>query len=245
MILKRIIDIICGVIGLIITSPLWLYVVIKIKAEDRGPVFFIQERVGKDGKLFRMYKFRSMVVGAEKKGLGVFVSTDDERITKIGKFIRKTSIDELPQLINVLKGEMSLIGPRPTLTWQPFRLEDYPEEFRTRFDVLPGISGLAQISGRKELPWEKRLALDKTYVENISFRLDVKIFFMTILKIFLMQGCYNIPPAAGIPGKEVPPGPCRFDEGKPESRRNICRQKTYRKKKRAQHDEVCSDDRCL
>jgi undecaprenyl phosphate N,N'-diacetylbacillosamine 1-phosphate transferase len=230
---------------MVLLSPIILMAAAAIRIESEGPAFFKQQRLGFKGRCFTIYKLRTMIVNAEKTGTPVWSCKGDSRITRVGAFLRKTSLDEIPQLLNVLKGEMSLIGPRPTLTWQPFRLEDYPEEFRTRFDVLPGISGLAQISGRKELPWEKRLALDKTYVENISFRLDVKIFFMTILKIFLMQGCYNIPPAAGIPGKEVPPGPCRFDEGKPESRRNICRQKTYRKKKRAQHDEVCSDDRCL
>jgi undecaprenyl phosphate N,N'-diacetylbacillosamine 1-phosphate transferase len=181
MILKRIIDIICGVIGLIITSPLWLYVVIKIKAEDRGPVFFIQERVGKDGKLFRMYKFRSMVVGAEKKGLGVFVSTDDERITKIGKFIRKTSIDELPQLINVLKGEMSIVGPRPTLEYQ---VERYNKEQKRRLLVKPGITGWAQVNGRNNMTWPEKIKLDLWYVDHWSVGLDLKIIGRTIWSVF-------------------------------------------------------------
>jgi undecaprenyl phosphate N,N'-diacetylbacillosamine 1-phosphate transferase len=188
MILKRIIDIICGVIGLIITSPLWLYVVIKIKAEDRGPVFFIQERVGKDGKLFRMYKFRSMVVGAEKKGLGVFVSTDDERITKIGKFIRKTSIDELPQLINVLKGEMSIVGPRPTLEYQ---VERYNKEQKRRLLVKPGITGWAQVNGRNNMTWPEKIKLDLWYVDHWSVGLDLKIIGRTIWSVFKREGIYS------------------------------------------------------
>jgi undecaprenyl phosphate N,N'-diacetylbacillosamine 1-phosphate transferase len=188
MILKRIIDIICGVIGLIITSPLWLYVVIKIKAEDRGPVFFIQERVGKDGKLFRMYKFRSMVVGAEKKGLGVFVSTDDERITKIGKFIRKTSIDELPQLINVLKGEMSIVGPRPTLEYQ---VERYNKEQKRRLLVKPGITGWAQVNGRNNMTWPEKIELDLWYVDHWSIGLDLKIIKETIRSILKQEGIYS------------------------------------------------------
>jgi undecaprenyl phosphate N,N'-diacetylbacillosamine 1-phosphate transferase len=187
MILKRIIDIICGVIGLIITSPLWLYVVIKIKAEDRGPVFFIQERVGKDGKLFRMYKFRSMVVGAEKKGLGVFVSTDDERITKIGKFIRKTSIDELPQLINVLKGEMSIVGPRPTLEYQ---VERYNKEQKRRLLVKPGITGWAQVNGRNNMTWPEKIKLDLWYVDHWSVGLDLKIIGRTIILVIKRKGIY-------------------------------------------------------
>jgi undecaprenyl phosphate N,N'-diacetylbacillosamine 1-phosphate transferase len=188
MILKRIINIICGVIGLIITSPLWLYVVIKIKAEDRGPVFFIQERVGKDGKLFRMYKFRSMVVGAEKKGLGVFVSTDDERITKIGKFIRKTSIDELPQLINVLKGEMSIVGPRPTLEYQ---VERYNKEQKRRLLVKPGITGWAQVNGRNNMTWPEKIKLDLWYVDHWSVGLDLKIIGRTIWSVFKREGIYS------------------------------------------------------
>ena len=150
MILKRILDIVLGVIGLIITSPLWLYVIIRIKTEDQGPIFFVQERVGRNGQLFQMYKFRSMVVDAEKKGAGIFVSSDDERITRIGKFIRKTSIDELPQLINVLKGEMSIVGPRPTLEYQVKR---YNERQKRRLLVKPGITGWAQINGRNNMTW--------------------------------------------------------------------------------------------
>ena len=188
MILKRIIDIISGVIGLIITSPLWLYVVIKIKTEDRGPVFFVQERVGRNSRLFRMYKFRSMVVGAEKKGLGVFVSTDDERITKIGKFIRKTSIDELPQLINVLKGEMSIVGPRPTLEYQ---VERYNKEQKRRLLVKPGITGWAQVNGRNNMTWPEKIKLDLWYVDHWSVGLDLKIIGRTIWSVFKREGIYS------------------------------------------------------
>ncbi len=188
MIVKRIFDIICGVLGLIITSPLWLYVVIKIKTEDRGPVFFVQKRVGKDGKLFRMYKFRSMVVGAEKKGLGVFVRTDDERITKIGKFIRKTSIDELPQLINVLKGEMSIVGPRPTLEYQVKR---YNEEQKRRLLVKPGITGWAQINGRNNMTWPEKIELDLWYVDHWNIGLDLKIIGRTIWSVLKKEGIYS------------------------------------------------------
>ena len=188
MILKRIIDIISGVIGLIITSPLWLYVVIKIKTEDRGPVFFVQERVGRNSRLFRMYKFRSMVVGAEKKGLGVFVSTDDERITKIGKFIRKTSIDELPQLINVLKGEMSIVGPRPTLEYQ---VERYNKEQKRRLLVKPGITGWAQVNGRNNMTWPEKIELDLWYVDHWNIGLDFKIIGRTIWSVLKKEGIYS------------------------------------------------------
>ncbi len=188
MIVKRIFDIILGVLGLIITSPLWLYVVIKIKTEDRGPVFFVQERVGRSGQIFRMYKFRSMVVGAENKGLGVFVSTDDERITKIGKFIRKTSIDELPQLINVLKGEMSIVGPRPTLEYQVKR---YNEEQKRRLLVKPGITGWAQINGRNNMTWPEKIELDLWYVDHWNIGLDLKIIGRTIWSVLKKEGIYS------------------------------------------------------
>jgi len=185
---KRILDLILGIIGLILTSPLWLYVIIRIKAEDRGPVFFVQERVGKNGKLFRMYKFRSMIVGAEKKGLGVFIRTDDERITRIGKFIRKTSIDELPQLINVLKGEMSIVGPRPTLEYQVKR---YNEEQKRRLSVKPGITGWAQINGRNNMTWPEKIELDLWYVDHWSIGLDLKIIGRTIWFVLKKEGIYS------------------------------------------------------
>ena len=185
---KRILDLFLGIIGLILTSPLWLYVIIRIKTEDRGPVFFVQERVGRNGRLFRMYKFRSMVVGAEKKGLGVFVSTDDERITKIGKFIRKTSIDELPQLINVLKGEMSIVGPRPTLEYQ---VERYNKEQKRRLLMKPGITGWAQINGRNNMTWPEKIKLDLWYVDHWSIGLDLKIIFKTFLSVIKKEGIYS------------------------------------------------------
>ncbi|NLJ48367.1 MAG: sugar transferase [Candidatus Atribacteria bacterium] len=184
---KRILDLLLGIIGLILTSPVWLYVIIRIKSEDHGPVFFIQERVGRNGQIFRMYKFRSMVVGAEQKGLGVFVSTDDERITKIGKLIRKTSIDELPQLINVLKGEMSIVGPRPTLEYQVKR---YNEEQKRRLLVKPGMTGWAQINGRNNMTWPEKIELDLWYVDHWSIGLDLKIIGRTIILVIKRKGIY-------------------------------------------------------
>lgn len=185
---KRILDLLLGIIGLILTSPLWLYVIIRIKSEDHGPVFFIQERVGKDGKLFRMYKFRSMVMGAEEKGAGVFVSAEDKRITKIGRFIRKTSIDELPQLINVLKGEMSVVGPRPTLAYQVKR---YNERQRRRLSVKPGITGWAQINGRNTMTWPEKIELDLWYIDHWSIGLDFKIIGKSIWSVLKREGIYS------------------------------------------------------
>ena len=188
MILKRILDIVLGVIGLIITSPLWLYIIIRIKTEDQGPIFFVQERVGRNGQLFQMYKFRSMVVDAEKKGAGIFVSSDDERITRIGKFIRKTSIDELPQLINVLKGEMSIVGPRPTLEYQVKR---YNERQKRRLLVKPGITGWAQINGRNNMTWPEKIELDLWYIEHWNIGLDFKIIGRSIWSVLKRQGIYS------------------------------------------------------
>ena len=185
---KRILDLLLGIIGLILTSPLWLYIIIRIKSEDHGPVFFIQERVGKDGKLFRMYKFRSMVMGAEQKGAGVFVSAEDKRITKIGRFIRKTSIDELPQLINVLKGEMSVVGPRPTLAYQVKR---YNERQRRRLSVKPGITGWAQINGRNTMTWPEKIELDLWYIDHWSIGLDFKIIGKSIWSVLKREGIYS------------------------------------------------------
>lgn len=189
--IKRIMDIILSVIALIILSPILLVVSIAIKIDSKGPVIFKQERIGKNGKVFKIYKFRSMVVGAEKKGTGVYSDKNDARVTKVGKFIRATSIDELPQLVNILKGEMSFIGPRPVLTYHPWKYEEYTEEQLKRFIVRPGVTGLAQINGRKQVEWNKRIEYDVEYVENISFILDLKIFFKTIYKVLLMKDNVN------------------------------------------------------
>jgi len=174
--------------GLIILSLLFGIVALAIKIDDRGPVFFRQERVGKDGSVFRVFKFRSMVVDAEKKGAGVFVEEDDPRITRVGKFLRNTSIDELPQLINVLKGDMSLVGPRPTL---PYQVEQYDARQWRRLKVKPGITGWAQVNGRNELTWPERIELDLWYIDNLNLWLDIKILFKTVLAVLSRQGLYR------------------------------------------------------
>lgn len=161
-----------------------LVVALLVKIDSKGPALFKQERLGKDGKPFWIYKFRSMVVGAEKTGSGVYSGKNDARVTKIGKILRATSIDELPQLINILKGEMSFIGPRPALTYHPWKFEEYTEEQKKMFAVRPGVTGWAQVNGRKEVEWQKRIEMNVWYVEHMSFLLDVKIFFKTILKVF-------------------------------------------------------------
>lgn len=188
---KRFFDIILSLLGLIILSPILLITAIAIKVESKGPVIFKQERIGKGGKVFQIYKFRSMVVGAEKMGTGVYSKKGDSRVTKVGKFIRMTSIDELPQLVNIIKGEMSIIGPRPVLTYHPWKYEEYTEEQLKRFDVRPGITGWAQIHGRKQVEWEKRIKFDVEYVEKVNFIMDLKIFLITIYKVIFMKDNVN------------------------------------------------------
>ena len=189
---KRAMDIIIAAAGLIITSPVLLITAILIKLDSPGPVLFMQERIGKDGKVFRIAKFRSMCTGAEHTGSGVYSGKNDARVTRVGRVIRATSIDELPQLYNILKGDMSLIGPRPPLTYHPWTIDQYTEEQFHMFDVRPGITGWAQVHGRKDVEWNKRIRLNVWYVRHISFRLDVKIFFMTIIKVLRNEDNENI-----------------------------------------------------
>ena len=178
---KRFIDLTLSVLALIVLSWLYLIIAILIKLTSPGPVLFKQDRIGKDGKVFKILKFRSMKVGAEKSG--VYSDNKDPRVTKVGKFIRATSVDELPQLFNILKGDMTLIGPRPPLTYHPWPLEEYTDEQKRMFEVRPGITGWAQTHGRKDVEWNQRIRLNVWYVDHVSFGLDFKIFWLTIFKI--------------------------------------------------------------
>lgn len=182
--IKRAMDVFFSAILLMLGAIPLLIVALVVKLESKGPALFKQERLGMNGKVFRIYKFRSMVVGAEKQGSGVYSGKNDARVTKVGKIIRATSIDELPQLINILKGEMSFIGPRPALTYHPWPFEEYTDEQKKMFAVRPGVTGWAQVNGRKEVEWPRRIEMNVWYVENVSFLLDLKIFFKTIFKVF-------------------------------------------------------------
>ena len=164
-------------------SFLLLTVSILIKIDSRGPVIFRQKRIGRNGKVFEIYKFRSMCVGAEKTGSGVYSGKGDARVTRIGKILRATSIDELPQLLNILKGEMSFVGPRPPLTYHPWKYEEYTDFQKRMFEVRPGITGWAQVNGRKDVEWHKRIELNVWYVDHMSLLLDIKIMFMTAFKV--------------------------------------------------------------
>lgn len=180
---KRFLDVTASFLGLVLLSPLMLAVSILIKIDSRGPVIFRQKRIGRNGKVFEIYKFRSMCVGAEKTGSGVYSGKGDARVTRIGKILRATSIDELPQLLNILKGEMSFVGPRPPLTYHPWKYEKYTDFQKRMFEVRPGITGWAQVNGRKDVEWHKRIELNVWYVDHMSLLLDIKIMFMTAFKV--------------------------------------------------------------
>ena len=188
---KRVIDLAIAIPVFIVAFIPMIIVGIAVKIDSPGPILFRQDRLGKDGKVFQMLKFRSMCVGAEQKGSGVYSGKGDARVTRVGRFIRATSLDELPQLINVLKGDMSLIGPRPPLTYHPWPIEDYTKEQLHMFDVRPGFSGWAQVHGRKDVEWHHRIELNVWYVRHVRFSLDAQIFFMTIFKVLLNKDNEN------------------------------------------------------
>jgi lipopolysaccharide/colanic/teichoic acid biosynthesis glycosyltransferase len=178
---NRALDVAGASLGLVVSAPVLGLAALAIKLEDRGPVFYRQQRVGKDGADFELLKLRTMIVGAERVGAGYAVDAGDERITRVGRVLRRLSFDELPQLWNVVRGEMSLIGPRPTLRYQ---VERYTPRQRRRLEVKPGITGWAQVHGRAALPWAERIELDVWYVEHRSPRLDTKILLRTPLALF-------------------------------------------------------------
>lgn len=181
---KRFFDVLLSLLALVVLSPVFLFVAIAIKLESAGPVIFKQTRLGRFGKPFEIYKFRSMCVGAEQQGSGQYSFKNDPRVTKVGRMIRATSIDELPQLVNILRGDMSLIGFRPPLTYHPWPFEEYTSEQKRMFLLRPGVTGWAQIHGRKDVLWEDRIKMGVYYTDHVSFLLDLRIFFLTIWKVF-------------------------------------------------------------
>jgi lipopolysaccharide/colanic/teichoic acid biosynthesis glycosyltransferase len=183
---NRAVDIAIAGAGLVLASPFLAAAALATKLEDRGPVLYRQTRVGKDGVDFDVLKLRTMVVEAERMGSGYAVDRGDPRITRTGRILRRTSIDELPQLWNVLRGDMSIVGPRPTLRYQ---VEQYDEHQRHRLDIRPGLTGWAQVHGRASLPWAERIELDVWYVGNRSPRVDLEILLRTPLALF--RGTYR------------------------------------------------------
>ena len=184
--MNRALDVAGSAIGLVVSSPVLAVAAMAIKLEDGGPVLYRQQRVGLNGQEFDLLKLRTMVVGAETQGAGWAVNRGDPRITRVGRVLRRLSLDELPQFWNVLRGDMSLIGPRPTLAYQ---VEQYTARQRRRLEVKPGLTGWAQIHGRARLPWDERIELDVWYVENRSPWLDLKILLRTPVALF--RGTYK------------------------------------------------------
>ena len=187
LILKRIFDILVSGIALVVLFPIFVIIGMFIKLDSKGPVFFIQERAGKDGEIFRAYKLRTMVSEAEKMTGNNPIDKKNPYITRIGKILRRTGIDELPQLINVLKGDMSLVGPRPTILCQ---VKEYNDFQKKRLLLKPGITGWALINGRNKLSWPERIKLDIWYIDHWSFWLDIKILLKTIFVIIVGEGLY-------------------------------------------------------
>lgn len=192
--IKRVVDLIISLISLVILFPMFVIVSIAIKVDSKGPIFFKQKRLTKDGNIFEMYKFRSMCENAEFMGTGLFNFEGDDRVTRVGHFIRRTSIDELPNLINVLKGEMALVGPRPAVTYELGNYEELSSEYKNRFSVLPGITGLAQVRGRNELPWNKKIKFDNKYIKLLykyGPLVDLHILALTVKNVFSMKDIYE------------------------------------------------------
>lgn len=192
--IKRYFDIFIAEIVGIVFMPIMFLIAIAIKIDSRGPVFFKQDRLGYKGRVFTMYKFRTMYVDSEKKGAGLFNYKNDPRVTKVGHILRNTSLDELPQVINIIKGDMSIVGPRPCVTYELGDYNTLNRKYKNRFRVMPGITGLAQVEGRNDNDWEEKVELDNEYIERFKKEgciLDIKIIFKTLLNVFIRKNIYE------------------------------------------------------
>ena len=192
--LKRLFDIFSTLVVIILLTPLWIVIPIIIKCNSKGPVFFKQERRTKNGKVFKMLKFRSMVVNAEGMGAGLFNYENDPRVTKVGRFLRKTSIDELPQLFNIFIGQMSVIGPRPCVKYELGDYDTLNKKYKKRFQMKAGLTGLAQTKGRNDIEWDKKVELDNEYIDKFrkyGVLFDIKLLFDSIIKVFKKENIYE------------------------------------------------------
>jgi lipopolysaccharide/colanic/teichoic acid biosynthesis glycosyltransferase len=192
--IKRVFDIVSSGLLALILTPLWIIVAIWIKTDSKGPVFFKQGRRTKGGRVFQMLKFRSMVVNAEQMDAGLFNYENDPRVTKAGRFLRNTSIDELPQLFNILKGDMSVVGPRPCVTYELGDFETLNKRYKKRFEVKAGLTGLAQVKGRNDIRWDDKVGYDNQYVDEfkrIGVIEDIKILFESVIKVFKKEDIYE------------------------------------------------------
>ncbi len=187
-VIRRLVDIVVSSIALVLASPVLAAAMVAVRLESPGPVIYRQRRAGRDGKPFDVLKLRTMVEGAEHIGAGLAIDAGDARVTRVGALLRRTSIDELPNLVNVLRGEMTLIGPRPTL---PVQVEQYSDRQRGRLAVKPGITGWAQVNGRASLPWSERIELDLYYIEHRSLTLDMRILGRTVAMVLGGHGLYK------------------------------------------------------
>ena len=203
--IKRTLDVAVATIGLLLASPVIALAAIAIKFDSPGPVIFSQRRLGLSGREFDFYKLRSMRVGAEGEGSGVYTAKGDPRVSRVGRILRATSIDELPQLVNVLRGHMSIVGPRPPLTYHPWPIDQYAGEQRKMFTVRPGSTGWAQVNGRKGVEWPRRIELNVWYAENYSLLLDLRIVLLTVVRVVTNAGNVNtVPTATSTPGENAP-----------------------------------------
>lgn len=192
--IKRVFDIISSGIAIVLLIPLWIGVSVAIKKDSEGPIFFKQGRRTKDGRVFQMLKFRSMVVNAEKTGAGLFNYENDPRVTKVGRKLRENSIDELPQLFNIFIGDMSVVGPRPCVTYELGDFDTLNNKYKKRFQVKAGLTGLAQVKGRNNISWDDKVTYDNQYVDGFKkygFLFDIKILFETVLKVFKKEDIYE------------------------------------------------------
>lgn len=210
LVIKRLVDIFVSILGLLLLCPVMLCIALLIKLTSKGPVFFCQDRLGKGAKIFKLYKFRTMVPGAISMGAGLSVGADDSRITAVGALLRKVSLDELPQLFNVLKGDISLVGPRPTV---PQHLEYYGEFEWRRLEMRPGITGLAMVRGRASIRWSQRIRYDVEYVDKFSLWLDLKILLETVWVVLRRKNVYYDYEKHGPPFDLVRPGEQINSEG--------------------------------
>ena len=194
LLLKRAFDIVASGILIVLMTPLWIVVAIWIKTDSKGPVFFKQGRRTKNGRVFNMLKFRSMIVNAERMGAGLFNYENDPRVTKVGRFLRNTSIDELPQLFNILAGDMSVVGPRPCVTYELGDFKTLNKRYKKRFRVKAGLTGLAQVKGRNDIKWDEKVGYDNQYVdefERLGVLVDIKILFESLIKVFKKENIYE------------------------------------------------------
>lgn len=192
--IKRMIDVISSTVGLVVLSPLLLIISIAIKKDSIGPILFTQDRLTTDGKVFKMLKFRSMYVDSEKRGAGLFNYKDDPRVTKVGRKLRDSSLDELPQLLNVIKGDLSLVGPRPPVTYELGDFQTLNSIYKKRFDMCAGITGLAQVEGRNEISWDEKVHYDNRYIDEFKIKgvfLDVKILIKTFFHVSNSRNIYE------------------------------------------------------